>query len=570
MFERALDVDHRSITLWLRYAEMEMKNRQVNHARNVLDRAVTILPRCNQFWYKYTYMEEMLGSIPSCRQVFERWMAWEPEEQAWATYINFEVRYNEIDRAREIHKRFISIHPEVKNWLKFARFEEKNGSIVNARDVYERAVEYFGDQHMEEVLLTSFAKFEERQKEHERVKAIYRYGLEKLANHQELLSQYTLYEKKYGERADIEDVILSKQRLKYEKELEENPHDYDVWFDYIHLVENEGDIDSIRRVYERAIANIPPRKDKRLWRRYIYLWIYYAVFEELTAEDMERTRAVYQLCLNKIIPHKIFTFAKMWIMAAMFEVRQKDLIAARKILGTSIGHCPKNKLFREYINFEMNLREFDRCRTLYQKYVEFSPENCTSWIKFAELETLLGENERARTIYEIAISQERLDMPEVVWKAFIDFEIDSENFENARNLFERLLERTQHVKVWISFARFELSVDSEPQPTERARAVFRRANKALKKCENKEVRFLLLEAWQAFEREHGSEKEINEVQALMPRKIKKRRKIPGEDGGWEEYFEYLFPEDETLSSASKILEISKKWKQQMEAQKSNV
>jgi len=35
----------------------------VNHARNVWDRAVTILPRANQFWYKYTYMEEMLGNV---------------------------------------------------------------------------------------------------------------------------------------------------------------------------------------------------------------------------------------------------------------------------------------------------------------------------------------------------------------------------------------------------------------------------------------------------------------------------------------------------------------------------
>ena len=43
---------------------MEMRNKQVNHARNLWDRAVTILPRANQFWYKYTYMEEMLNHIP--------------------------------------------------------------------------------------------------------------------------------------------------------------------------------------------------------------------------------------------------------------------------------------------------------------------------------------------------------------------------------------------------------------------------------------------------------------------------------------------------------------------------
>lgn len=44
------------------------------------------------------------------------------------------------------------------------------------------------------------------------------------------------------------------------------------------------------QVYERAIANVPPVVEKRYWRRYIYLWINYALFEELQAEDAQRTR----------------------------------------------------------------------------------------------------------------------------------------------------------------------------------------------------------------------------------------------------------------------------------------
>lgn len=45
------------------------RNRQINHARNIWDRALTILPRANQFWYKYTYMEEMLGNIAGKIQI---------------------------------------------------------------------------------------------------------------------------------------------------------------------------------------------------------------------------------------------------------------------------------------------------------------------------------------------------------------------------------------------------------------------------------------------------------------------------------------------------------------------
>lgn len=40
-------------------------------------------------------------------------------------------------------------------------------------------------------------------------------------------------------------------------------------------------MDRVREVYERAIAQVPPAQEKRLWRRYIYLWIKYALFEEL-------------------------------------------------------------------------------------------------------------------------------------------------------------------------------------------------------------------------------------------------------------------------------------------------
>jgi crooked neck len=50
IWERALDVDPRNQSLWLKYAEMEMRNRFVNFARNVWDRAVVQMPRVDQFW----------------------------------------------------------------------------------------------------------------------------------------------------------------------------------------------------------------------------------------------------------------------------------------------------------------------------------------------------------------------------------------------------------------------------------------------------------------------------------------------------------------------------------------
>lgn len=219
IWERALDIDYRNIAIWLKYAEMEMRYKQINHARNIWDRAIAILPRANQLWYKYAYMEEMLTNIAGCRQIFERWMEWQPDEQAWNTYIKFELRYNEFERARMIYERFVVTHPEPKNWIRYAKFEEQNGYIKSARRIYERALEFFGEEHLNERLLLEFARFEEHQKEHERCRMIYKYALEHLPKDlcDDIFKAYTIHEKKYGDRTDIEDVITSKRKFQYEE-----------------------------------------------------------------------------------------------------------------------------------------------------------------------------------------------------------------------------------------------------------------------------------------------------------------------------------------------------------------
>jgi crooked neck len=70
-----------------------------------------------------------------------------------------------------------------------------------------------------------------------------------------------------------------------------------------------------------------------------------------------------------------------------------------------------------------------------------------TWMKYAELENLLGDEERARAIFQISVQQPMLDMPEVLWKAYIDFEIEQGEHERVRILYESLLRRTQHIKV---------------------------------------------------------------------------------------------------------------------------
>jgi crooked neck len=52
---------------WQRYAEMEMRARAVSHARNVWDRATSLLPRVDSLWFKYAAMEQVLGNTEGAR-----------------------------------------------------------------------------------------------------------------------------------------------------------------------------------------------------------------------------------------------------------------------------------------------------------------------------------------------------------------------------------------------------------------------------------------------------------------------------------------------------------------------
>lgn len=184
--------------------------------------------------------------------------------------------------------------------------------------------------------------------------------------------------------------------------------------------------------------------------------------------------------------------------------------------------CPKDKLFNGYIEVERKLFEFVRCRTLYEKHIEYNPANCQTWIKFAELERGLDDLDRTRAIFELAVNQTQLDMPELLWKAYIDFEEEEGEYEKTRELYERLLEKTDHVKVWISYAHFEINIpeddgaegegqedEEEEKPVSeeakaRARKVFERAHKAMRDKDLKEERVSLLNAWLSFERTHGA------------------------------------------------------------------
>jgi crooked neck len=201
-----------------------------------------------------------------------------------------------------------------------------------------------------------------------------------------------------------------------------------------------------------------------------------------------------------------------------------------------------------------------RCRTL------------QTWCDFVSFEQQLAEVERARQIYELAVSDRvQLDSPQRVWRAYIDFESSLGEIDSVVSLYERLLMLTSHVRVWISYAQFLAGSKTGDE----ARAVFERANKELAgNRERAEERVTLIDSWCDFEDVYGDEESKQKVVVMVPKKVTRKRLINVEGsvigetviGGnnanqlYEEYIDYIFPDDVQQKQNFKLLEIAKNWK----------
>ncbi len=559
--------------------------RNVQHARNLYDRAVGILPRIDQLWYKYVHLEELLGNVPGQDRCVERWMfVGNPRRRRGMRTSTSRVRYDEMERASAIWERAVTCHPPPPSSGSDGP-SSKRTEATSKRHVWSSRWRWTTSARTRmrwkrpKASLPPFAKMETRLKEYERARVIYKYALERLPRSKSagIYSSYTRFEKQFGTMSSVEIPSLASGRIQYEEELAapEGAHDYDTWFRTTldskktptarsptrgaSQEQLEQAVKRVREVYERAIAQVPSSTEKRDWRRYIFLWLRYALFEELDIHDFSRTREIYKAAIA-VVPHRRFTSPSCGSSMPASKCADSTSPPHARSWAPPSASRPKLKLFNSYIDLELSLKEFDRARKIYEKALEWDPTNSQTWVRFAELEKNLFDTDRARALFELGVGQaERaeegvgggLDMPEIVWKAYIDFEFGEREWERVDALYERLLEKSGHVKVWISYALSKVNQatameededearkttrTNKPQPprelteeeqqqrhdrrahlTSLARDIFTRAYASLKSRSLKAERVTLLEAWKTFERQHGARATLEDVEAKMP------------------------------------------------------
>ena len=124
-------------------------------------------------------MEEILGKIDNAWRIFKSWMTWKPEENAWNAYIKFEERYGTEDQVRAVLEDLIDAHPTTKAYIRAANFEWDSEW---KRYYFEWAIAELGDKAFDENFFITFTWFETKQKEYERARVLYWFGLDHIPN----------------------------------------------------------------------------------------------------------------------------------------------------------------------------------------------------------------------------------------------------------------------------------------------------------------------------------------------------------------------------------------------------
>lgn len=610
IFERALRVHISYVPLWIRYIESELKLGYINHARNILERAITKLPRVDKLWYKYLIVEESLAHFDIVRTLFQKWCSLEPAAHVWDSFTDFEVRQERYEDVRNIYSKYVLIHPQFSTWRKWINFEVRYGSTKTVRSVYSLALDAliaYSESRNELVddcinLIVEFSKWEALQKEYIRSKSLLEIAIQKWPKSNTLNNALLQFEREHGTAETLENTIILNRKKHYEDILNEKVYDYDTWLLYLQLLENNYPKLVMEAFSNVLNAAIPTSRTKdKYWKQYILIWIKYLTFLELTINDIPLCGQKFEELIHNIIPNDDFTFSKIWILYAEFEIRQDNLEKARSILGRSLGLCPKRKTFKYYIDLETKLREFDRVRILYENFLKFDPLNLDTWRAYVEFEDSLGDEVRVRSVCMIPIQNNiglfsksfQLHLLEIL----IDYEMEYQNFDNIEPLLKKQVELSNFtVEAWTDYAMKKLTVPTEEQVQnfqimkeerlkdssaldeqeiefefeitdnnkDNARDVFERALNYFKEIKRDEDRAKILQFYVDFEGQYGDISSRQRIEKRLPSIVSSIKDI---DGLKTQNITYTFPDDENKSNidTSNILALAHKWKESQEA-----
>ncbi|XP_062128009.1 pre-mRNA-splicing factor syf1 homolog [Drosophila sulfurigaster albostrigata] len=348
-------------------------------------------------------------------------------------------------------------------WVEFAKFYETNGQLEDARVVFERAtqVEFVKVEHLAAVWC-EWAEFELRQQQFEEaLKLMHRATAvpkRKVAYHDDTETVQTrLYKslKVWSMYADLEESFGTFKTCKavYERIIDLKICTPQIIINYGLFLEEHNYYEEAYRAYEKGIALFKWPNVYDIWNSYLSKFL-----ERYGGTKLERARDLFEQCLDQCPPEHAKYF---YLLYAKLEEEHGLARHAMAVYDRATSAVKVEEMFDMYNIFIKKAAEIyglPRTREIYEKAIEALPEQHMRHmcVKFSELETKLGEVDRARAIYAHCSQVCDPRITADFWQTWKEFEVRHGNEDTMREMLriKRSVQATYNTQVNMMAAQF--------------------------------------------------------------------------------------------------------------------
>ncbi|OZC08985.1 hypothetical protein X798_03915 [Onchocerca flexuosa] len=308
IFEKGLKSEYTKVddlaSVWCEYVEFELRHRNPEHARKLMQRATAMPPR------RTHYFDE---TEPVQNRLYK-------SLKIWSLYADIEEAFGTQENCQAVYERIIDLRiatPQII--VNYAKFLEENNYFENAFKAYEKGIALFRWPIVNEIWTIYLVKF------------LKRYGGKKLERARDLFEQclencppkfamklYLLYaklEEEYGLPRHAMNIYNRATTAVEKHEM------YSMFNIYIKKATNMYGLTFTRPIFEHAIEVLPEDQSREMSIRFAQM--------ERTLGEIDRARAIYAHCSEICDPrvHGIF-----WEIWKEFEVKHGNEDTVREML----------------------------------------------------------------------------------------------------------------------------------------------------------------------------------------------------------------------------------------------
>jgi len=353
-------------------------------------------------------------------------------------------------------------------WAAFAKFYESHDDLENARIIFDKAtkVPFRAVDDLASVWC-EWIEMELRHREYDACIKVSRQAVGQkkaaaLKTDKELV-QNRIYRstKLWTLCVDLEESLgsLESTRAAYDAAIDLKVATPALILSYARFLEDRKYFEEAFKVYERGIKAFSWPHLNDIWLTYLSRFV-----ERYGGRKLERARDLFEQALEKVPPK----FARrLYMLYAKLEEDHGLARHALAIYNRATKACEENDMYDMYgILLRKTAELFGQTRTreIYEQAVENVPQTRIkdTCIKYAKMETMLGEVDRARGIYVHASQFCDPRKEDEFWKVWRGFEVQHGNEDTFRDML-RIKRSVQATYAQVHFNATDIAAEGGPE-----------------------------------------------------------------------------------------------------------